>query len=224
MCTPHTTLVGEIRHDSITPHGRFSHLFPERRKTPWLHYATIIQEGLYSLPALITNQYIYEEYSARKHAEEFQSERLIYTLGSGPRYGLAYKFGLTVFLENMRVNGSFIDATEFRHGPVEVFGREKPAIVILIGTDSSRGVVERVRQLCQTQGAHLLVCDPTNYPGIHPQLAPFALMIPLQWFAVWSSQLRGVTDMDDRFLMGRGHTWGGNWRYVAVIFVQQTHK
>lgn len=53
-------------------------------------------------------------------------------------------------------------------------------------------------------GAHLLVYDLADYPGIHPQLAPFALMIPLQWFAVWSSLLRGVTDMDDRFLMGRG--------------------
>lgn len=168
------------------------------------HNVTEITEGLYSLPALLTNQYIEEEYSGRKHAEEFQSERLIYTLGSGPLYGLAYKFGLTVFMENMRVNGSFIDATEFRHGPAEMFGREKPAIVILLGTDSSRGVVERVRQLCQTQGAHLLVYDLADYPGIHPQLAPFALMIPLQWFAVWSSLLRGVTDMDDRFLMGRG--------------------
>ena len=35
-------------------------------------------------------------------------------------------------------------------------------------------------------------------------LAPFVLMIPLQWFAVWSSLLRGVTDLDERVLMGRG--------------------
>jgi hypothetical protein len=59
-------------------------------------------------------------------------------MGSGPLYGMAYKFGLTVFMENMRVHGSFMDATEFRHGPVEMLEREKPAVVVLLGTDESR--------------------------------------------------------------------------------------
>lgn len=163
-----------------------------------------IIEGLYALPPLLSRQYVEEEAPARKLAEEFQNERLIYTLGSGPLYGLAYKFGLTVFMENMRINGSFIEATEFRHGPAEMFDKEKPAIVILMGTDASRSVVERVRQLCEANGAHLLVYDLASYPGVHPLLAPFVLMIPLQWFAVWSSLLRGVTDMDARVLMGRG--------------------
>jgi fructoselysine-6-P-deglycase FrlB-like protein len=76
--------------------------------------------------------------------------------------------------------------------------------VLLMGTDESRPVCERVRQLCQANGARLLVYDLQNYPGVHPLLAPFALMIPLQWFAVWSSLLRGVTDLDERVLMGRG--------------------
>ena len=165
--------------------------------------AEIIQ-GLENLPPLLSKQYIDEEAPARKLAEEFANERLIYTLGSGPLYGLAYKFGLTVFMENMRINGSFMDATEFRHGPAEMFDREKPAMVILMGADESRPVVERVRQLCQNNGAHLLVYDASQYPGVHPLLSPFVLMIPLQWFAVWSSLLRGVTDLDERVLMGRG--------------------
>ncbi len=160
--------------------------------------------GLYALPELLAKQYVEEEAPARKLAEEFKNERLIYTLGSGPLYGLAYKFGLTVFMENMRVNGSFIEATEFRHGPAEVFDREKPSMVILLGTDESRPVVERVVQLCRANAHKLLVYDLQNYPGVHPLLAPFALMIPLQWFAVWSALLRGITDLDERVLMGRG--------------------
>jgi fructoselysine 6-phosphate deglycase len=117
---------------------------------------------------------------------------------------LAYKFGLTVFMENMRVNGSFMDATEFRHGPVEMFDREKPAMVILVGTDESRPVVERVKAVCEANGARLLVFDSARYAGVHPLLSPFVLMIPLQWFAVWSTLMRGITDMDERVLMGRG--------------------
>lgn len=163
-----------------------------------------ILQGLYSLPPLLSRQYVEQEAPARKLAEEFQHERLIYTLGCGPLYGLAYKFGLTVFMENMRVNGSFIEASEFRHGPAEMFDREKPAIVLLMGSDESRPIVERVRQLCQNYAGRLLVYDMADYPDVHPLLAPFVLMIPLQWFAVWSSLLRGITDLDERVLMGRG--------------------
>ena len=163
-----------------------------------------ILQGLYALPPLLSRQYMEEEPLQRKLAEEFKDETLFYTLGSGPLYGLAYKFGLTVFMENMRVNGSFIEATELRHGPAEMFERNKPAMVLLVGTDESRPVVERVRELCKANGAHLLVYDMAHYPQVHPLLAPFALMIPLQWFAVWSSLMRGITDLDERVLMGRG--------------------
>ncbi len=160
--------------------------------------------SLYRLPTLLSQQYIDEKEPTRKLAEAFLDEHLIYTLGSGPLYGLAYKFGLTVFMENMRVNGSFMDATEFRHGPVEMFDREKPAMVILMGTDESRPVVERVRAVCEANGARLLVFDSAKYEGVHPLLSPFVLMIPLQWFAVWSTLMRGITDLDERVIMGRG--------------------
>jgi fructoselysine-6-P-deglycase FrlB-like protein len=43
-----------------------------------------------------------------------------------------------------------------------------------------------------------------RYEGIHPLLAPFVLMVPLQWFAVYSAFLRGITDLDERVLMGHG--------------------
>ena len=160
--------------------------------------------GLTALPPLLSRQYVDEEARAKKLAEEFLNENIFYTLSSGPLYGLAYKFGLTVFMENMRVHGSFMDATEFRHGPVEMLDREKPTFVILLGTDESRPLVERVRDLVQMNGAHTLSYDLADYPGVHPLLAPFVLMIPLQWFAVYSALLRGITDLDERVFMGRG--------------------
>ncbi len=165
--------------------------------------AADIIHGLYELPALLKRQYIDEKEPTRKLAEQFAGEHMIYTLSSGPLYGLGYKFGLTVFMENMRVNGSFMDASEFRHGPAEMFDRERPAIVILKGLDESRSVVERVEKICEAR-SHLLTFDLANYPGVHPLLAPFVLMIPLQWFAVWGSLMRGITDLDERVLMGHG--------------------
>jgi fructoselysine 6-phosphate deglycase len=161
-------------------------------------------EGLYKLPALLKKQYIEEEGKARELADKFRDENLFYVLGTGPLYGLAYKFAVTVFMENMRVHGSFIDAPEFRHGPVEMLERNSPVVVVLKGTDNTRPMVERVAERAEEFGAHLLVYDLADYPGIHPLLAPFVLMIPLQWFAVFSTLMRGITDLDERVFMGRG--------------------
>lgn len=169
-----------------------------------------VMQELYNIPPLLHKQYITEEQSAYQKAMMFKDENLFYVLGSGPLYGLAYKFGLTVFMENMRVNGSFMDASEFRHGPVEMLWREKPAMVFLIGTDESRPIVERVYQVAMTNGAKILRYDLADYGDIHPLLAPFVLMIPLQWFAVYSALLRGITDLDERVFMGRGILGQGN--------------
>jgi fructoselysine-6-P-deglycase FrlB-like protein len=160
--------------------------------------------ALYQLPELLHRQYQDEKEPAKRLAEKFKTERMFYTLGSGVLYGLAYKFGLTVFMENMRVHGSFMNAVEFRHGPAEMLEREKPAFVVLLGTDESRSVVSRVIDLLKSQNVPLIVYDMAKYPDIPPLLAPFALMIPLQWFAVYSAFMRGITDLDERVLMGRG--------------------
>jgi fructoselysine-6-P-deglycase FrlB-like protein len=160
--------------------------------------------SLNSLPPLLSKQYTDEEARARQLAEQYRDETLFYVLGTGPLWGLAYKFGLTVFMENMRLHGSFIDAAEFRHGPAEMLDRHKPVIVILKGTDDTRPMVERVQAIIERAGAPTIVYDVADYPGVHPLLAPFLLKIPLQWFAVYSALLRGIEDLDARALMGRG--------------------
>jgi fructoselysine 6-phosphate deglycase len=163
-----------------------------------------IVDGLNKLPSLLSRQYIEEEMPAKVLAEEYASENIFYVLASGPLYGLGYKYGLTVFMENMRVHGSFMDASEFRHGPAEMLDRNKPAIVVLKGTDESRPIIDRVCEITQNNGARLITYDMASYGDVHPLLAPFVLMIPLQWFAVYSTLLRGITDLDERALMGRG--------------------
>ena len=163
-----------------------------------------IEQDLLALPTLLGKLYVEEEARARTLAEQFVNEKLFYVLGSGPLYGLAYKFGLTVFMENMRVHGSFIETSEFRHGPAEMLEHEQPAMVFLLGTDESRAVGERVLKLAQDQGARVITYDFADYGDLHPLLAPFVLMVPLQWFAVYSALLRGITDLDERVYMGRG--------------------
>ena len=163
-----------------------------------------ILKGLNELPALLKRQYLEERTEALSRAEEVAEETIFYTLGTGVLYGLAYKFGLTVFMENMRIHGSFIDTTEFRHGPVEMLDRGRATFVVLMGNDETREMSQRVVEILEQRGLKPLVFDTARYSSVHPLLAPFVLMIPLQWFAVYSAFLRGITDLDERVLMGHG--------------------
>jgi fructoselysine-6-P-deglycase FrlB-like protein len=163
--------------------------------------ATALRD-LEHLPAILGDVYRAGREPALAQAREFLSANLLYCVGAGPLAGLAYKFALTVFMENIRVHGSFIESSELRHGPIEAFERQRPDMVFLVGTDESRGMTQRAIAVSKAAGARALVLDAADYPPVHPLLTPFVLMIPLQWFTVYSALLRGITDLDERVFMG----------------------
>ncbi len=154
------------------------------------------------LPRVLDQVYRESQAPALEQAREFLPAGLINCLGAGPLAGLAYKFALTVFMENIRVHGSFIESAELRHGPIEAFERQRADIVALLGTDESRALTERSIAIARKAGAHVLVLDAAAYPRVHPLLEPFVLIVPLQWFTVYSALLRGITDLDERVFMG----------------------
>lgn len=163
------------------------------------------QAALAQLPglgAVLGRAYRDAEAPALEWARRFLNSNLLYVLAAGPNYGLGYKFALTVFMENIRVNGSVIEAAELRHGPVEAFERQRADIVALVGTDESRKLTFRSIQIAEEAGARVLRVDAADYPGLHPLLAPFVLLVPLEWFTVYSAILRGITDLDERVYMG----------------------
>ena len=96
-------------------------------------------EDLERLPAILGGIYRDGREPALAQARAFLSANLLYCVGAGPLAGLAYKFALTVFMENIRVHGSFIESSELRHGPVEAFERQRPDMVFLVGTDEFEG-------------------------------------------------------------------------------------
>ncbi|MEO9176585.1 MAG: SIS domain-containing protein [Gaiellales bacterium] len=162
-----------------------------------------IAEGMQRLPDLIAGSYVADRERGEALAREYLPSQILYCVGGGPLYGLAYKFALTVFMENIRTHGSIIESAEFRHGPAEMLERQRPDMAFLLGTDESRGVTERSLDVARTRGARAFVFDAASYPGLHPLLSPFVLKVPLQWFVVYSALLRGINDLDERVLMGR---------------------
>ena len=57
-------------------------------------------------------------------------------------------------------------------------------------------------QVAEENGARTLVLDAARHPGVHPLLTPFVFLVELQWFTVYSALLRGITDLDERVVMG----------------------
>ncbi len=155
-----------------------------------------------NLAPLIGRAYREGEQPARAAAERFLSATSLTVLAAGPLFGLGYKFALTVFMENIRVQGSIIESAEFRHGPVEALERQRLDVVALLGTDESREMTLRAVRTAEANGARVLTIDAADHPGLHPLLAPFVLLVPLQWFTVYSALLRGITDLDERVFMG----------------------
>jgi fructoselysine-6-P-deglycase FrlB-like protein len=163
-----------------------------------------LQARLFELPPRLDEVYHQTEGRARDLAQTYKDETLFYVLGAGPLYGLAYKFALTVFMENLQVHGSIIDSSEFRHGPCEMLARQHPAMVFLVGTDETHDMTLRVLQFVAAQGARPIVYDMADYPDIHPLLSPFVFLVPLEWFTVYSAVQRGIFDLDSRVYMGKG--------------------
>ena len=83
----------------------------------------------------------------------------------------------------------------------------------LVGDDETREMTLRSMEIARVRGARVIALDIRDYPGVHPLLAPFVLLVPLQWFVVYSALLRGITDLDERVLMGRRilSTGGAVW-------------
>lgn len=159
-------------------------------------------EQLPDLPRLLGAAFQRAEAPSLEQAREYLSSTAMTVLASGPLYGLGYKFALTVFMENIRVAGSIIESSEFRHGPVEALERSRLDVVALLGTDESRSMTERAIAAVEAGGSRVLRFDVTDYDEAHPQFAPFLLLVPLQWFTVHSALLRGITDLDERVFMG----------------------
>jgi fructoselysine-6-P-deglycase FrlB-like protein len=171
-------------------------------------------EGLYEqlerIPKVLGKIYAEEESRALRLAGKYRDCDLFYVLASGASYALGYKFGLTVFMENMRINASFMETSEFRHGPAEMLDDFKPVMVFLVGTDESREMSERVIRIAESNGAEVIRFDARDYGDFDPLFSPFLLMVPLQWFAVYSAYYRGIFDLDERVLMGRGKMSSGS--------------
>lgn len=134
----------------------------------------------------------------------------VYVTGAGPMSGLALKLA-PVLMENARIGATYYDASEMRHGPLEVLADQQPALLALLGTDESRSVAAGVASFWRDRGGLVLTIDAAELPPVAASLGAILVNPLTQWFVAALAARRGITDLDERMFMGKGLFSPGSW-------------
>ncbi|MDY9922220.1 SIS domain-containing protein [Methanobacterium sp.] len=114
-------------------------------------------------------------------AQKYANYDIFYCMGSGPNYGLAYKLAMTMLMEGALKHACPLYSGEFRHGLIERVEKNIPVIFLdanYPGDEFTRKSIEFSRKV----GAENIIYKMQDYANINPLLAPFVLVVPLEWF------------------------------------------
>src|SRR4030095_6047527 len=105
----------------------------------------------------------------RRAAEEarlYKDDRILYHVASGPMFTTAYVFGVCILMEMQWMHSMPLEAAEFFHGPFEIVDQTTP-LVLLLGEDPSRPLMERVDRFCKKYTERLVTYDSRDFamPG-----------------------------------------------------------
>ena len=153
--------------------------------------------SLEALPAVLADTESDNDRRAAEDARIYKDDRIIYHIASGPMFSTAYVFGVCVLMEMQWMHSYPIEAAEFFHGPFEIVDKDIP-LVLLLGEDPSRPLMERVDRFCKKYTERLVIYDSRDFamPGIAKDIraivAPYVMQSALQRMAerlaVWHAQ------------------------------------
>lgn len=159
--------------------------------------AAHLDAALKSLPDTVAKAIETSADAIAEFAESHKREAVIYTMGSGPSFGVAYSFAICILQEMQWVHSAAIHSGEYFHGPFEITDFDVPFIVLL-GLGTSRAMDERALAFARKYSRRLTVFDAHDFGldrlpgGIAEYLAPL----------VFSPLLRAHAD---RLAEARGH-------------------
>lgn len=89
-------------------------------------------------------------------------DELIYTLGSGPNYGVAYSFAVCLLQEMLWVHSAGINSAEYFHGPFEITDYDVPFLET-IGLGVSRVIDRRAHDFVVGKSDDVLTIDAADW-------------------------------------------------------------
>lgn len=153
--------------------------------------------SLEALPAALADAKIGNDKRAAEEARLYKDDRILYHVASGPMFTTAYVFGVCILMEMQWMHSHALEAAEFFHGPFEIVDKDMP-LVLLLGEDPSRPLMERVDRFCKKYTERLIIYDSKDFKmegiaeEIRPIVAPYILQTALdriaERLAVWHNQ------------------------------------
>jgi fructoselysine 6-phosphate deglycase len=125
---------------------------------------------------------------AKQFAAAYRDEKIIYTMGSGANYGIAYWFAICILMEMQWIHSHAIHAGEYFHGPFEILDRDVP-IIQLVGLDETRPLEERSLEFSKQYGDRIVVLDAKDLDlggvdeSVKGYIAPLVLQRILRVYA-----------------------------------------
>ena len=137
--------------------------------------------SLAALPTAIADAAAASDARGAKDAAALADQKVLYQVASGPGFTTAYVWGVCIVMEMLRLHSTPLEAAEFFHGPFEVVD-ETTRLVLILGEDPSRPLMERVVRFCEKYTPHLFIYDSRDYamPGIDPAIRPLVAPYVLQ--------------------------------------------
>ena len=163
----------------------------------WLFFSVIggkrslkILKELEDLPDLLVSLINTTEDKSLEIAKENKDVDIFYCMGSGVNFGLAYKLAMTMFMEGALKHACPLYSGEFRHGLIE---RVEENVTVLFLKDSLEddSVMDGAINICDELKVNSILFDLKEYSNVDPLLAPFILVIPLEWFIYHLADLTG---------------------------------
>lgn len=150
-----------------------------------------ILEQLATIPDLIEELLVSTEEENKKLAEDMKDEDGFYCLGSGVNFGLAYKLAMTMLMEGAIKHACPLYSAEFRHGLIERAEKDVPLIFLNADLESDKLTKIAINFSKNKLDAKTIIYNLSDYADINPLLAPFVLVIPLEWFVYYLAHFNG---------------------------------
>lgn len=124
-------------------------------------------------------------------AKDYKDEMIYYCLGSGANYGLAYKLAMTMMMEGAYIHACPLYSTEFRHGLIERCEEGVPHIFLDADYESDE-LTKKAINFANGVKAKTIVLNFNEFSDLDNLLAPFILVIPLEWFVYYLAHFNGI--------------------------------
>jgi glucosamine--fructose-6-phosphate aminotransferase (isomerizing) len=149
-----------------------------------------VLKDLQRIPSITEDLLNKTEKENKALARKYAAYDIFYAMGSGPNYGLAYKLAMTMFMEGALKHACPLYSGEFRHGLIERVEKNIPVVFLdagYPGDEFTRKSIEFSNKI----GAENIVYRMQDYADVNPLLAPFVLVVPLEWFIYYLAHYNG---------------------------------